>query len=425
MKKKLSWIFFVLNRFNSADTQGRSSASTMFSILGIAFGVTVLIVILSVMNGFQMGYIDTIMQVSSAHIRLYGTSEELQKCENLHLHESFFKFKEVKTLLQGDYEKQHGILLRAVEHDVLQKDFGFAKTVKMTSGSFNLEQDNYAVIGYELARQLALSVGDTAIILAAAGSSDTDIFPENRELIITGIFKTGYYAVDSSFAFVSLDGGNKILGNEKKLYASVKLKNQNNDVLYISSVKNAVPEIWAESWRSYNHAFFGALQIEKNMMLLLIVLIFLVVAVNIYNGMRRSIYERREDISVLVSMGAYTKYVQFIFIANGFTIGFIGSVSGLLLGLFLSLQINSIFAITEQAVNKVLLFISILSQGYVSEEFYVFNPVYLYMEDVPVRLFFGEILSVFLFGVFSASSAALIAAKRILKFKPAEVMRYE
>ncbi len=427
MKKNgLRWIFFVLHRFNSADTHGRSSASTMFSILGIAFGVTVLIVILSVMNGFQMGYIDTILQVSSAHIRLYGTPEELRECEDLNLHKAFFQFRETKALLQGDYDKQQGVLLRAVERDVLKKDKGFAETVKTVSGSFNLEEENYAVIGYELARQLSLAVGDTAIVLAAAGSSGSDIFPENQELIVTGIFKTGYYEVDSSFAFISLKGANKILGTEEKLYASVKLKNQNDDSVYISAVQNTVPEIKAESWRSYNHAFFGVLRIEKNMMLLLVVLIFLVVAVNIYNGMRRSIYERREDISVLVSMGAYAEYVQFIFIANGFTIGFIGASAGLLLGLLLSVQINSVFAITEHIVNKTLLFISILMQNRANnEDFYVFNPVYLYMENVPVRFFFSEVLGVFLFGIFSASSAALIAAKRILKFKPAEVLRYE
>ncbi len=424
-KNTLRWILFVLHRFNYADTQGRSSVSTIFSVLGIAFGVMVLTVILSVMNGFQMGYIDTIMQVSSAHIRLYGNAEKLKTCEELKIHNSFYTFREAQTLIQGDNEKQSGILLRAVESDILKKDLGFAKAVKITSGSFNIEKENAVVLGYELARQLYLSVGDYITVLAVSGSSKTDIFPKEQTLIITGIFKTGYYEVDSSFAFISLENGEKILGKEDNIFAAVKLKNQNNDALYISLIQKNVPEITAESWRTYNHAFFGALQIEKNMMLLLVVLIFLVVAVNIYNSMRRSIYERREEISVLASVGAYTKHIQFLFIANGFTIGFIGSIAGLLLGLLLSVRINSVFAIAEKLVNGILFFISIISDNYANEEFSVFSPVYFYMDDIPVRIFFNEVLGVFLFGIFSASSAALIAAKRILKFKPAEVLRYE
>lgn len=161
------------------------------------------------------------------------------------------------------------------------------------------------------------------------------------------------------------------------------------------------------------------------MMMLLVILIFLVVSVNIYNGMRRSIYERREEISVLASLGAYSKHIQALFIANGFTIGLIGASAGLLLGLLLSVQINSIFNLIENIVNSVLSFVSILFQNSSDADFSVFSPVYFYMETVPVRIFFNEILLIFLFGIFSSSAAAMIAARRILKLKPAEVLRYE
>lgn len=421
----IKWIFFVLHRFNTADTKGRSSISTLFSILGIAFGVMVLTVILSVMNGFQMGYIDTIMQVSSGHIRLYGEENELKKAEDLKLHKSFFIFQESQTLMQGNYGKQSGVLIRAVESDVLQKDRGLAEALKMYSGSFNISKEYSITLGYQLARHLGVKVGDNVNILAVSGSAETSLFPENSELIVTGIFKTGYYEVDSSFAFISLESGEKIFGKESQCYASVKLKNQNNDGSYIASISASFPNLKPESWRTYNHAFFGALRIEKNMMMILVILIFLVVSVNIYNGMRRSIYERREEISVLASLGAFSKHIQAIFIANGFTIGLIGSAAGLLLGLLLSVQINSIFSLLEKTVNSFLNFIYILLQSSSETEFAVFSPVYFYMEDIPVRIFFYEILFIFLFGIFSSSIAAMTASRRILKLKPAEVLRYE
>ena len=424
-KNKWAWIFFVLRRFNYADTRGRSSVSTVFSILGIAFGVMVLIVVLAVMNGFQRGYIDTILEVSSGHIRLYGTIEELKKAENMNMYKSFFVFREAQTLIQGLDGRQQGILIRAVEQDVLKKDPGFAKTVKTVLGSFNLSKENSVVIGYELSRLLSVKPGDCVSIVAVSGSSKMDIFPKNKNLTVTGVFKTGYYEVDSTFAFISIESGQNLLGEEDKLYASVKLKNQNNDNFYIASVLKNIPGMKAESWRTYNHAFFGALRIEKNMMLLLVVLIFFVVAVNIYNGMRRSIYERREDISILASMGAHPEHIQFLFIANGFIIGFIGAFAGLLLGLLLSVQINAVFALTEALVNHITMFFSIIFSASGGEEFYIFSPYNFYIEDIPIKIFFAEVFYIFLFGIFSSSFAAMTASKRILKLRPAEVLRYE
>ncbi len=425
-KNNFKWIFFVLRRFNSQDTKGRSFATTIFSILGIAFGVMVLVVILSVMNGFQMSFIDTILKVSSGHIRLEGTKLELDKCEALNEHKYFYKFREAQTIMQNEYGSQHGVLIKAIEKNTLEKDPEFADAINLLSGSFDISGKDSVVIGYEIARLLSLNVGDSINIVAVSGTSDSDLFPQNKNLIVTGIFKTGYHEIDTAFAFISLGSAETIFGKPKKLLASVKLNNQNYDAQYIAKIKNAKMDVTATSWREYNHAFFGALRVEKNMMLVLIILIFLVVAVNIYNSMRRSIYERREEISVLSSMGAYSKHLQFLFVANGFTIGFIGSSLGLLLGLLLSVQINEVFAITEKLVNGILMFVSILISDANSENtFSVFNPVYFYMEDIPVRIFYNEVLFIFLFGIFSSSSAALIAAKRILKLKPAEVLRYE
>ncbi len=425
-KNNFAWIFFVLRRFNSQDTKGRSFASTIFSILGIAFGVMVLIVILSVMNGFQMGFIDTILKVSSGHVRLNGTEEELNKCEELKLHKAFFKFREAQTIMQNDTGSQRGVLIKAIEKDALIKDPEFEEAVRIIYGTFDLTSENSVVIGYEIARTLSLTVGDSISIVAMSGNSNTDLFPKNKNLVISGIFKTGYHEVDTSFAYISLENAKEFFGAPEKIFASIKLENQNYDAQYISEINKHQKNVEAISWREYNHAFFGALRIEKNMMLILVILIFLVVAVNIYNSMRRSIYERREEISVLSSMGACSKHLQFLFVANGFTIGFIGASIGLILGLLLSVQINEVFAITEGIVNAVLMFVSLLISGLdLSEGFSVFNPVYFYMEDVPVRIFYNEVLLVFLFGILSSSCAALIAAKRILKLKPAEVLRYE
>ena len=419
------WIFFVLRRFNAADTKGRSAVTGILSILGIAFGVTVLIVILAVMNGFQRSFIDTILQVSSAHAQLYGSQAALEKARAAGGFQSFYIFSETQTIMQGNYGRQQPAVLRAVPETILTDDSGFAGAITMMEGSFDLGSPYSVVLGYELARMLSVSAGDYISLLALSGTADTDIFPENAECMVTGLMKTGYYAIDSGFAFMSTETGERVCGKQQTLSAAVKLVNPEADGIYLAEISALVPELHCESWRTYSQAFFGALRIEKNTMFILVFLIFVVVTVNIYNGMRRSIYERREEISVLASLGARKTQIQALFIANGFTIGILGACIGLVLGLLLSADMNRVFLLVEYLVNTVVEAVNILLEHTFFTGFSIFSPKYFYIDSVPVRIFFNEVFLVFLFGVFSASFAALIAARKILTLKPAEVLRYE
>ena len=189
----ISWIVFILQRFNAADTKGRSAITSIFSVLGIAFGVTVLIVILSVMNGFQRGMIDTILQVNSAHVRLSGSAKDVEKAKAHGRYASFYIFSENQTLLQSKPAKQHPALLRAVPKTILGDDTGFSRAVTVTEGVFDLSEPLSIVLGYELARSLSVQAKDKLSVIALAGGNQTDIFPENITLSVKGIVKTGYH----------------------------------------------------------------------------------------------------------------------------------------------------------------------------------------------------------------------------------------
>ncbi len=424
-RSDLLWIFFVLRRFNAADTKGRSAVTGILSVLGIAFGVTVLIVILAVMNGFQRSFIDTILQVSSAHVQLYGSEAVLEEAKAAGGFQSFYVFSETQTVMQGNFGRQQPAILRAVPKTVLTDDKGFAGAVTVMEGSFDIRYPYSVVLGYELARMLSVSAGDRISLLTLAGTADAGLLPDDAECVVSGLVKTGYYAIDAGFAFVSMETGTLLCGEQEELAAAVKLANPEADEVYITRISALVPHVKTESWRVYNQAFFGALRIEKNTMFMLVFLIFVVVTVNIYNGMRRSIYERREEISVLASLGARKGHIQALFIANGFTIGLLGASSGLVLGLLLSADINRVFLLAEYAVNTLIEAANILLEHSFFTGFSIFSPKYFYIDSVPVRIFFNEVFLVFLFGVFSASFAASIAARKILTFKPAEVLRYE
>ncbi|ULQ59935.1 ABC transporter permease [Brucepastera parasyntrophica] len=425
MNKERAWIFFIAGRFGSVDTKGRSAITSLFSVLGIAFGITALIVILSVMNGFQMGYIESILEVSSSHVLLEGSIEDFEEIRNLPEVRSLTVFTENQTLMQGKYRKQAGVLLRAVSPDILKEDPGFADAVKIVSGSFNLTNPESILLGYELARQLAVSVGDRVSLVAVSGDASTDLFPEDAYYTVAGLFYTGYYEIDNSFAYISDAAGEMLSGHMEHKLAGVKLKNRNRDGRFLLHLQQAFPDVQAESWRSYNRAFFGALQIEKNVMLLLVVLIFVVVTVNIYNSMRRAIYERREEISVLTALGGAPRSIQYIFIINGLAIGLLGGLLGLLTGLLISVRINDVFILAETVVNGINTFFSALFYSDSGGMFTLFSPDYFYMQEVPARILLPEVVFVFLFGVLSAAIAAWSASRAILKLKPAEVLRYE
>ena len=423
---KTYWLFFVLKRFNART----SFISSLFPMLGIGFGATVLVVVLAVMNGFQRGYIDTVIEVSSAHVRLEGEKKDLKSVEEMLGYKSFVLFKEEQALLQGKRGNQSTVMIRSIEKDVLSKDIGFKNAVKMKKGNFDIEGlDNEGtpkiVLGYELARKLGIKVAEHVQVLATSGTSETELFPENLSLLVTGLFKTGYYEIDANFAFMDLDNASLLFGEDSSFFANVKLDNDNSYMVYIDKIKKTGTKLKALSWREYNRAFFGALKIEKNVMMLLIVLIFLVVGVNIYNGMRRSIYEKKEDIAVLLSMGAKPQDIKNIFILSGFTTGLFGSCFGLVMGLLLSLNINKIFSFIENIVTLIMGVFSILVENAQGETFAIFDTTYFYMDKVPIKLFFLEMFFVFLFGLCSATFAALIATKKIIDIKPAEILRYE
>lgn len=424
------WLFFTLHRFNLKTRSSASLLASLFPILGIGFGVTVLIVVLAVMNGFQRGYIDTIIEVTSAHLRLSGSIQDLQDLQRTTEYKSFVIFNEEQSLLQGYASRQASTMIRMVENDILKKDEGFKSKLEMTQGVFEIEGKTKSglpkiVLGEELARHLAVGVSDTVQVIATSGDAESDLFPQDLKLLVIGLFKTGYYEIDSALAFVSLDEEERLFGKAKTHLANVKFDRDDGDVLYV--VKNIKQnDVKAQSWREYNKSFFGALKIEKNVMMLLIILIFLVVGVNIYNSMRRSIYEKREDISILLSMGAKMKSIASIFVASGFVIGVAGSLVGLLFGLAISLNINSIFDLVETCVN----FFTYVFSIFVGEEvsggdFEIFSSTYFYMEKVPVKIFFEELFFIFLFGVSASSFAAWIATKKVMQIKVAEILRYE
>lgn len=426
----MRWIVFISRRFAKVDRSGRSAVTGFLASLSICFGVMTLIVTVSVMNGFQMGFIDSIMEISSAHIRIsLNEVHDRQQLEAVLYQPSLGvvaaePMYEAQSLLATPSGRQAASLIRAVSPDILYRDLGLAKELRIISGSFDLSRPGYIVLGSELARQLGAKVGSTVNMLALSGGSDVDLISDNRIFVVSGIFSCGYAEINSSFSFISLEAGQQFFGGDAVQLLALKLKDSEADVQVIHQLEGSFPGLQTESWRSYNRSFFGALKIEKNLLMMLVFLIFVVVGVNIFNGMRRMVFERRSEIAVLSALGGRKRDVQLIFIIRGLLTGLGGAIPGLLLGMMLCVRMNLVFDIIAKVSYWFQYLVTMATNPamaiYVRE-----NPMYQVYASIPARMFPAEIVFITIFGVFSALAASWVASRKVLSMTLSEVLHYE
>ena len=426
---KLRWIRQVSGRFARVDRKGRSAVTSILATLGICFGVMTLIAVMSVMNGFQMNFIDAIMEVSSYHLRVTQVPEEksaefISLCNQNKNVLSVTTFYEAQTLMTDETGRESAAIIRAIEPQVYTQDKGFNKEMVMVSGEFDLSEPDSIILGYTLARQLRVDVGETVNLLVLSGGSDVSLLSGDRNFIVKGLFKTGYSDINSSYCFINLDAGQKYFGKAAEKIYGLKLKNSSEDARTVTSLSKNADYAKYVSWREYNKSFFGALRIEKNMLLLLTALIFVVVGINIYNGMRRLVFERRSEIAILSAIGAENKDIKAVFIVRGFTTGAIGAFFGVILGLLISVNTQFMFNAAARLMYWLQYIVTAIFNHqnllYVQE-----NSSYAVYANIPARIFFREVVMIALFGIASPLFASWAASKNVLKLTVAEVLHNE
>jgi lipoprotein-releasing system permease protein len=414
----------------------------VLSILGIAVGVLALTVIISVMNGFQQGFIESILEISSYYVRLTPPASEaagpevsglkafgpeaagpealIEKIRALPSVRSAVPFRELQVLLRGDYGQQAAVI-RGLDSAAAEEDPGMAEKLVFEEGFFDLEAEDSILLGRELAARLRLELGDRVELISVGGSGALAAgaeLPEESFFTLRGIFRSGFYEYDLGWGFINFDRAGKLEGEDYVL--GIKLTDRWQDkkaAVAIAALGPPGAEI--KTWRDFNRAFFGALRTEKLFMFVLVGLIFIVVGLNIYQAQRRVVLERREEIGLLRAVGAGEKAVRLVFVWDGFIIGLAGAGSGMILGLLISYNIAAFFTLLENAVNGIL---SLFQQG---GDFAVFSPAVFYIKEIEARVIPREVLLIFLFGLCSALGAAWFASGRVSRIRPAEVLRYE
>jgi lipoprotein-releasing system permease protein len=399
------------------------------------------------MNGFQLGFIESILEISSGHLRVENfpageTGEDLQNSiRALPGLLSAVPFRETNVLMRGRLASSRGAVLRGLPPDALERDLTLAAKLEIEDGYFDLDYPNGIVLGAELARYLSVRAGDQVTVLSISGgfsSSEDEEEGGSLQYTVTGIFRCGYYEYDLGWAYININKAAELAPENSKPILEIKLKDRWQDrrsmdsiglILERTPLNEGEETPTVISWRDYNRAFFGALRTEKLMMFILVGLIFIVVGLNIFQAQRRTVLERREEIGLLRALGASELAVRLIFVWDGLVIGLAGAGLGLVLGLFVAFHIPAFFTFLEGLVN---LFInavngiaSLLGSDPDAQEFAVFSPQVFYIKEIPSRVIPHEVILIFLFGFLSALAAAWFASMKASRTRPSEVLRYE
>ena len=327
---------------------------SIFSFIGISLGVAVLIIVMSVMNGFRTELINKIVGFN-AHVTVkpHGNSINIDKINNHELEkiseDLVFSNSGEGIIISKEYTK--GIVLRGYN----EKDFIKLNVVtkgQLTGDANNLNQNNIS-IGRELSFDLDLNIGDKISIMSPSGI-ETIIgnLPKQEVFIVSSIFESGLADFDRNIAFVNLDKLDNFFDYKKEdRNLEIYLKNPSN----ITDVKIIVQKIFNDefvyTWADMNSSLFSALKVERNVMFIILSLIIVVAAFNIISGLTILVKNKTRDIAILKSIGVLNKSITKIFFLVGVTIGTTATIFGIFLGVMFSFYIENIREFLSSAFN--------------------------------------------------------------------------
>ena len=318
---------------------------SIFSFIGISLGVAVLIIVMSVMNGFRTELINKIVGFNP-HITIkpYENSISVDKLKNKELkkisEELLYSNSGEAIIISQDFTK--GIVLRGYS----QKDFSKLNVVnkgRFSGNSKKLYKNNIS-IGKELSFDLELKIGDKLSIISPSGI-ETIIgnLPKQEVFTVSSIFESGLADFDRNIAFININTLDNFFDfNKDDRNLEIYLKNPSDIVIAKNKVKEIFKDEFIYTWADMNSSLFSALKVERNVMFIILSLIILVAAFNIISGLTILVKNKTRDIAILKSIGVLNKSITKIFFLVGVTIGTTATIFGILLGVLFSLYIENI-----------------------------------------------------------------------------------
>jgi lipoprotein-releasing system permease protein len=386
---------------------------TWVSLLGVAIGVTILIVVLSVMNGLASELRDRLLNMS-AHATLSeggaaipGWRQSIQQLTGAKGLLGAAPYLDTDALLTRQ-PAMSGAIVRGIDPDMETQISGIADSMREGKLS-NLEPgSNRIILGRLLASQLELGVGDTVTVMTPgsgeAGGTKDELIPILREFTVAGIFEAGLSEDDASLALINLQDAETLRG----LAGPTGIRLKFNDVLQAPELARAAaqrlhPTLQLRDWTQENEAYFRAIRIEKTMMSLILMLIIAVAVFNIAAALVMVVSDKRTDIAILRTLGLSPRGVVGVFLTQGVLIGWVGTAIGVALGLAIAFNVPFL----EELLN-----------------WHLPSDVY-YIPDFPSEVHGGDIVSIAVASLLLTLLATIYPALQAAKTQPAEALRYE
>ncbi len=402
----------ALRNLKPKRKEGFLKVISIFSFVGIMLGVAILIIVMSVMNGFRTELTNKILGFNPHVVIKPYNNEKITPIFKTQLNKNFPNIQILESysgegvVINDNYAK--GIMIKGLD-PANERNSLFLKKI-LIEGEKNKIRKGEIVIGKELAIELNLSVGDKINLLSSAYiSTPFGSLPKQETYIIKGIFSSGFYEFDKNVIFLNLEETLQFFGkNNNDINLEVYLLNP----LKANEVKDEIGimnnNFYVYSWIDLNKSFFSALKVERNVMFIILTLIIIVAAFNIISGLTILIKNKTKEIAILKTLGLGNKSIIKSFFLTGFTIGLIASIFGIIIGI--------LFAENIEAIR---LFLS-----------YVFNveifpsDVY-FLDKMPSEIDSSSVMIIFIFSLTITSLASLIPAISISKMNTIKALKYE
>ena len=419
-KESLPFELFVGMRYTRAKRRNHFiSFISLTSMVGIGLGVAALIVVLSVMNGFQEELRSRILGVAS-HLQITGANNVLADWQTVSS-----KVQTAKHVTgTAPYIMAQGMLSNgqavqgAIVRGVLPSEEGKVSDLAthMRAGQLaDLKADEFGIVlGAELAQSLGVVLGDKVVLMAPQGQfTPTGVVPRIKQFTVVGLFQIGMYEYDAGLALINIDDaaklyrmGDNVSGVRLKLDDLFLAPKISTDLAVVLS--NETQALFLTDWTQEHANFFRAIQMEKRVMFIILALIVAVAAFNIVSTLVMAVTDKRADIAIMRTFGASPSSIMAIFIVQGALIGMIGTVVGAFFGVLIALNISTIVPFIEHLFHV----------QFLAKDIY-------YISELPSHLLWGDVITIVILSFFLSLIATLYPSWKASKMNPAEALRYD